>query len=213
MASKASQQRLLVFAKAPVAGEVKTRLQPLLSEEQSALFHERLVRHCLHELSGCDEWEIELWVGSPHSCWEPLVAAYGCELFFQQGMDLGARLSYTLDDASSRAEKVIVIGTDCPTLTPKIISRAFAALDQYDVVLGPAEDGGYVLLGLSHCYVELFLNIDWGTENVLAQTRSQIERLSLSCFELPTLFDIDRPEDFFRLQHLAPELTTSIDVS
>ena len=210
MVNKKYRQRLVVFAKAPVAGEVKTRLQPVLSPEQSALFHERLVAHCLQRLSGSEQWQVELWAGSAHSCWRSLCEKYTCELFFQQGEGLGERLSHALADSLGRSEKAIVIGTDCPSLSPQIIQAAFEALDKHDLVLGPAEDGGYVLLGLKQLHAGLFHNIDWGTERVLIQTRQRAGNLQLECCELSPLFDVDRPEDFFRLQSAMPVLTNNI---
>ncbi|WP_101760004.1 TIGR04282 family arsenosugar biosynthesis glycosyltransferase [Oceanicoccus sp. KOV_DT_Chl] len=210
MVAEWGRQRLLVFAKAPVAGQVKTRLQPLLSAAQSARLHERLIQHCLQQLSLTERWQLELWVGSAHACWSQMCEDFSGELFYQQGEDLGARLSHALTNTLERADKVIVVGTDCPSLNQQTLFAAFAALDNYDVVVGPANDGGYVLLAMKAPSPSLFQGISWGGDQVLAQTLDRIRALGLSYCELPSMSDIDRPEDFLQLQKTMPALTVDI---
>jgi hypothetical protein len=113
-------------------------------------------------------------------------------LHLQQGDDLGERMARAL----SRAMPAIVMGSDCPSLTPADLREAAAALDWgVDAVLGPARDGGYVLLGLRRIDASLFEGITWGTDTVLQETRSRLRSLGWRWHELPTRFDIDRPED------------------
>jgi rSAM/selenodomain-associated transferase 1 len=102
---------------------------------------------------------------------------------------------------------VLVLGTDCPALTAEDLRAAAAALDGADVVLIPAEDGGYVLIGMRTAYPELFSGITWGTPQVLDQTRARIAVLGLKAAELPALWDVDTEADLARLETLLPEMT------
>ncbi|MEC4887155.1 MAG: TIGR04282 family arsenosugar biosynthesis glycosyltransferase, partial [Scytonema sp. PMC 1070.18] len=122
----------------------------------------------------------------------------GTNLVYQlQGEgDLGERMMRSLVDAfQSGAEKVVIIGIDCPDINAQILAQAFEQLRQYDLVLGPAVDGGYYLIGLQRPIPELFTNISWGTSEVLQKTINIAQKLNLSVFSLPLLADIDRPED------------------
>jgi hypothetical protein len=122
----------------------------------------------------------------------------GTNLLYQlQGEgDLGVRMMRSLVDAfQAGAEKVVIIGIDCPGINAQILAQAFEQLHQYDLVLGPAVDGGYYLIGLQRPIPELFTNISWGTSEVLQKTIDSAQKLNLSVFSLPLLADIDRPED------------------
>jgi hypothetical protein len=101
------------------------------------------------------------------------------------------------DSFNHKIEKTIIIGTDCPDLTQNLIEEAFLALNSQDVVLGPASDGGYYLIGLSQSFPMLFNHIDWGSDRVLAQTKNIIEQEKLSVYDLPVLTDVDRPDDLY----------------
>lgn len=114
----------------------------------------------------------------------------------QQGEDLGQRLQFAFSKALKSSDKVIVIGTDCPRLTPEHILSAEKALDYIDIVIGPAMDGGYYLLGMKNSYKELFKDIDWSSDRVLHQTLQKIGKLKLSCKLLEELSDIDYIEDW-----------------
>jgi uncharacterized protein len=122
-------------------------------------------------------------------------------IYHDQGQgDLGARMAAAFQNSfDSGIDKVAIIGTDCPDLKAEIMSKAFDELDRSDLVLGPAQDGGYYLIGLRRSLPELFEGINWGTDEVLAQTRTITQNLGLNIAELPTLTDIDRPEDLFDL--------------
>ncbi|MFM7369303.1 MAG: TIGR04282 family arsenosugar biosynthesis glycosyltransferase, partial [Sphaerospermopsis kisseleviana] len=110
--------------------------------------------------------------------------------------DLGQRMLRSLVDAfSNNAEQVIIIGTDCPGLNSQILASAFEQLQTSDLVLGPAIDGGYYLIGLQKPILDLFTSISWGTNQVLSQTVTIAQELHLSFVNLPTLADVDRPED------------------
>jgi hypothetical protein len=204
-----SRNYLLVFAKAPVPGRVKTRMQPFLTAEQAAQLHRQLVKHCLQQtVSDLNTYTVELWVDELSPCWLPLQQQFDIAVFKQCGEDLGARMAYGLADVlAQRADAAVIIGTDCPDIDSAYIHSAFellAAKPDCDVVLGPAEDGGYVLLGLKQFEPELFVDIRWGSEYVLTQTANKISGCGLRALRLPALMDIDRPEDLQLLQQRLP---------
>jgi rSAM/selenodomain-associated transferase 1 len=157
--------------------------------------------------------DVELWGGSVHPWLSAVAEQRGVDLFQQCAGDLGQRLYHAFNDALTRSENVVVIGTDCPYLTPDIIEQAFHSLDTHDAVIGPAEDGGYVLLGLKNSQLSLFEHIQWGTDQVLKQTVMRIHAASLSLTHLAPMSDIDRPEDFLRLEALMPGLVKGVKAS
>lgn len=186
---------LVVFAKAPVAGAVKTRLQPAYSPQQSVELHSKLVHGCLQVATTVSDCVTELWAGSEHDWWAELSCRYQLDVFQQQGEGLGDRMLQAFQQTLGVVDKVLLIGTDCPFITRDYLHDAFDKLDECDVVIGPAEDGGYVLLGLTAEKPELFSGISWGSDLVLAETIEKLKKLNLSYILLPILRDIDRPED------------------
>ncbi|MEH6558599.1 MAG: TIGR04282 family arsenosugar biosynthesis glycosyltransferase [Oceanicoccus sp.] len=193
--AKNDKKRLLVFAKSPVAGAVKTRLQPSYSPQQSVEFHNTLVHGCLQVATTVNDCVTELWAGSAHDWWAELSSRYQLDIFQQFGDDLGSRMLQAFQQTLVAADSALLIGTDCPFITREYLLEAFDKLAEYDVVIGPAEDGGYVLIGLTAEKPELFSDISWGSDQVLAETIAKIEVLNLSYVLLPPLRDIDRPED------------------
>lgn len=193
--------RILVFAKAPVAGAVKTRLVPALGPEGAARLHARLVRRTVAQVSACGIAPLELHVApdGDHPLFRSFAAA-GVTVVEQRGCDLGERMHAALAAALAAAEFAVLIGTDCPALDCAYLARACDALARgHPAVLGPAEDGGYVLIGLRRPAPTLFTGIDWGGPRVLAQTRRRLAELGWEAAELPTLWDLDRPADLQRL--------------
>lgn len=189
---------ILVFTKAPVAGEVKTRLIPMLGAQGAARLHEQLARHCITQASAAALCPVQLWCtpDTAHPFFIQCQKEFGVALHTQQGADLGARMAHALSTALNRVSYAVIIGTDCPDMTAHDLRAALDALQQgYDAVLGPAEDGGYVLLGLRRVALELFENIPWGTEQVLNITHARLKRLQWRCHELPARRDVDRPQD------------------
>lgn len=207
---------VLVFAKAPMPGQVKTRMQPHLSKHQSANLHRKLVEHCLNECKsvGWSSWE--LWTGSQHDWWSLLRKKYPVAVYQQFGDGLGERMFNAFEESFDRkaAKNLILVGTDCPFIASDYLYRAASMLKSYDVVLGPAYDGGYVMIGLSQeCrkkHHALFENVDWSTDKVVAQTRQRLVEQELSCYEMETLSDIDRPEDLQLLTSDFPGLVENI---
>lgn len=199
---------VIQFAKAPVPGAVKTRLQPRLSPEQSAHLHRQLVIHC-H--AGINAWcngradRVPVLAITPevHPFWQGFVAT---GLWPQPEGDLGKRMQAAVDWGLVRADWVILVGSDCPALDADYLQQALDALTAgADLVIGPALDGGYVLLAMS-APVPVFEGVAWGTDQVLAQTKRLAAAVGLVPQLLPSLPDIDRPEDLQQLvnwSHLA----------
>jgi len=194
--------RVIVFAKAPEPGRVKTRLIPTLGEAGAAALHRRLVMHSLRAAQEADLGPVELWCApdTRHAFFAECERGFGVSLHSQCEGDLGARMRRALEEVLGRAERAILVGSDIPALSAQYLRDAERALSgARDVVIGPAEDGGYVLIGLKRSDPELFRDIPWGEPEVLAETRGRIAALRWRCFELPALWDVDRPEDLERL--------------
>lgn len=194
------QGRIIVFAKAPEPGAVKTRLIPALGAEGAARLSARLIRDTLDRAGGCALAPVELHV-SPDTAHPFFRSLADCPpLRAQQGADLGERMQAALAAALTGAGFAVLIGTDCPVLDCAYLEQACAALaGGRDAVLGPADDGGYVLIGLRRADARLFAGVDWGSTRVLAQTRARLAALGWDGLELPTLWDLDRPADLDRL--------------
>ena len=194
--------RVIVFARAPEPGKVKTRLIPALSAAGAAELHRRLVGHSLGAATGARLGPVELWCAPDTSdpFFRECERRLGISLWAQGEGDLGARMQRAFESALVHAARAILIGSDIPALSAQYLrdaERALAGGD--DVVIGPAEDGGYVLVGLSRCDPELFRGIPWGGPRVLPETRRRIAALGWRLSELPALWDVDRPEDLERL--------------
>ncbi|MFP5414556.1 MAG: TIGR04282 family arsenosugar biosynthesis glycosyltransferase [Gammaproteobacteria bacterium] len=186
---------LIQFAKAPVPGQVKSRMHPVLSGEQSAALHRTLVRHTLGKLALAQLAPVELWISAPHPFFTALADL--APSVMQAGYDLGERMWHAFETALPRARPVVLVGSDCPFFSARYLLQAFHLLlaPDVDAVLGPAEDGGYVLLGLKRNHPQLFMDVDWGTGQVLEQTRDRLRQLGWRWRELPALADIDEPAD------------------
>lgn len=196
------QNTLALFTRFPTPGSTKTRLISALGPEGAASLHRRMSEgvlcQALHfcRISGTG-LEIHFHGGSLEAMRQWL----GPHAFIrQQSGSLGKRMASAFRRAfASGASKAAIIGADCPGITSDIIHQAFAALQDHQLVLGPAWDGGYYLIGLNSPCPSLFANIDWGTSAVLRQTLARAQ--SLTIYQLPTLHDIDRPEDLPHLDH------------
>jgi uncharacterized protein len=193
------RRRLILFARYPIAGRVKTRLIPALGAEDAAALHRRLVLRALRtarescravpadlevHFDGGTEQAISHWLGD------------NARFFPQATGDLGERMAGAFEESfRTGSTATVIIGSDCPDLSPDVIRSAFARLTETPVVLGPAQDGGYYLIGLSRPMPELFRGIPWGTDRVLADSLAVLERLGRKAALLNPLADIDRPED------------------
>ena len=194
---------LIQFAKAPQLGQVKTRMQPVLSREQSLALHCQLVlrtHQTLHRDALC---QTQLWISGEDSMGFFQSLKPAPTIKHQQGEDLGERMHSAIATGLQQYQSVALIGSDCPAITSDYLRSALRALNSADVVLGPAADGGYVLIAMKKTEQGVFENVDWSTSRVLAQTRNNLAALNLSSLELPVLNDIDRPEDLRHCQWFA----------
>ncbi|ALF51710.1 hypothetical protein ACX27_00810 [Nostoc piscinale CENA21] len=207
--SEVQKQHLIIFTRYPEPGKTKTRLIPALGSVGAANLQQQMTEYTLlqvAELQKAIGVSVELrfaggslelmqdWLG-----WELLYASQG------EG-DLGTRMARSLVDAFRKnAEYVIIIGSDCPGVTSQILATAFQQLQTVDLVIGPAIDGGYYLIGVRRFIPELFDNIDWGTSQVLQQTIDIAAKLGVLSIYLPTLADVDRPEDLLIWQEVVQQ--------
>lgn len=200
---------LIIFSKYPVPGFAKTRLIPSQGPEEAANLSRRLTEHTVNTVRKLEElhsslrtvFHIASPVNVPLSATERWLRPNAREILLPQIQgSLGDRLisafRRSFDDGVSRA---VVIGTDAPKLTTDIMKKAFNALDESDIVIGPALDGGYYLLGMKQLYSPLFHNIHWSTPSVYTDTVAIAHELQLSVSKLSTLRDIDEPDDLIHL--------------
>ncbi len=193
--------RILVFAKAPILGQVKTRLAAHIGERTAAALYGQLVCDTVRRAIESKLAAVELHVSSHprHPLFVSLAEKHRIPIRMQSGHDLGQRMFNALGRALAGAEFALLIGTDCPLMNADYLGRACRQLEAgYAVVLGPAEDGGYVLIGARRCAEELFSNIPWSSDRVLELTRSRLQVLNLPHWELDTLWDLDRLDDLKR---------------
>lgn len=195
----AIRNRVIIFTRYPEPGKTKTRLIPALGPEGAADLHRRMGEHTmtwarrLKDTSGVslevryaegDERQIRKWLGLDIPC------------FHQGDGDLGVRMGRAFQEGfQAGMNRIIIVGTDCPGLTDDLVRGAFKGLNHDDLVLGPAKDGGYYLIGLGRPIADLFLEIPWGTPEVLKKTLRIAEALQLRVSLLEPLDDVDRPED------------------
>ena len=196
--------KIIIFAKAPEAGKTKTRLIPALGAEGAAELHKRMSQHIIDKMlaSNLAPVELQCYPNSQHEFFLRLLDKHCIELHRQQGDDLGERMSNAMMKALTNYKHAIIIGTDAPALSETYLKSAIEQLKSgVDVVIGPAEDGGYVLIGLSRHNPDIFENIDWGTEQVLDQTLDRINKSKLGLHTLDVLWDVDTPNDLWKLRN------------
>jgi len=203
--STAIDAAVLVFAKAPLAGRVKTRLVPRLGESGAARLQMRLIARTLRTARDARFAVVELHATPSRT--HGLLAFYGkrfqAEVKNQRGGDLGERMYNALARALRRHRAVILVGTDCPALAPRDLRRAARLLrGGCDAVLAPAEDGGYALIGMRKVSAELFSGIAWGGPEVYAETATKLAAGGYRWRALRTVWDLDRPADLERLTSL-----------
>ena len=188
---------LLIFIKNPIKGEVKTRLAATVGDDEALRIYLELLKHTrniaaqvdaqrnvfyAHFINEEDEWN--------RSDFDKHVQING---------DLGEKMAAGFEAVfEKKARKAVIIGSDCASLTTDIINTAFAKLDTHDFVIGPADDGGYYLIGMKEFSPEIFQNIEWSTEKVFSQTLDIITNNNKTCGLLPTLSDIDYEEDWIK---------------
>jgi rSAM/selenodomain-associated transferase 1 len=197
---------LHLLARAPVAGQVKTRLIPALGAQGACDVQQMLLMRAL-QLPATGFSERFLWLdGLPTAQLQASANALGWTLVEQPAGDLGERMRLIATLGLAESDGVVLIGNDCPAIDSGYLQVACAALDDHSVVIGPAEDGGYVLLGLRKKEVNLFADMPWGTDQVLALTLQRLSQQGCVPALLPTLWDVDRPEDLGRLAALGIQI-------
>lgn len=213
MKSSEAETTIVVFARAPEPGHAKTRLIPALGPEGAALLQARLTRRALETAVAAQVGPVELWC-APHAFYpffEDCARHFPVRLRGQGPGSLGEKMLRACREVLTRSPGVILIGTDCPALSPEHLAAAADVLAGNEAVLTPAQDGGYVLIGLRSAAPAAFDNIAWGSSEVLAQTRERLGGLGWRWEEMPALWDLDRPHDLERLAaepdlaHLLPE--------
>ncbi len=195
--------KIIVFAKAPVEGAVKTRLARSIGNQAALRFHEQMLERTLEMVCEHKLASVELHVsGNPdHPMIQSLAQQHGIVVRPQQGSDLGERMHHALEQSLLSCRYCVLIGTDCPEMNVDYLANAFTALVRgQDAVLGPAEDGGYVLIGARQLNRNWFSDIAWGSRHVLGQSRQKIMADGAQLEELQTLWDVDRIADFQRWQ-------------
>ena len=196
-----SDNILMVFVKNPELGKVKTRLASTIGKGKALEVYKTLLAHTctivnpiyfdkavfyLDSITHNDLWNDERF-----------------QKYLQDGEDLGEKMLNAFVLAFKRGyDKVVVIGSDCPQLTAEIIEKSFESLNFNEVVIGPAKDGGYYLLGMNKLYSELFQNKTWSSENVLLDTLIDLKKTNIPYTLLETLSDVDREEDLGELRKL-----------
>jgi len=193
--------RIVVFAKAPLPGYAKTRLNPALGPEGASALAARLLQHAVLQACASGVGPVELCV-SPDvqlPVWQNLELPPDIT-WSQQGQgDLGQRLARAARRVLAQGESVLLMGTDCPGLDAGRLLIAAEALAATDACLAPVADGGYVLIGLNRFDPVLFMDIPWSSSRVASTTRERMQALGWQHWELPELIDIDTPEDLCHL--------------
>lgn len=190
---------LIIFVKNKILGKTKTRLAAGIGPQKAMEVYELLLQHT-HLTTRCLPCKKNVYFSEEleqHGLWDD----GNFSLVVQQGKSLGERMQYAFDQQFAQgAERVCIIGSDTFEISPALIQQAFSILETKDVVMGPANDGGYYLLGMNELQPEFFQNKAWSTESVLTQTLEDVKRLQLTYDLLPTLSDIDYKEDWLAYQ-------------
>lgn len=196
---------IMIFCKAPVTGRVKTRLTTEFSAAQAMQLHIDLTERTLQLATQNNLCPVQLWCtpSTDHPFFTASAQNYTVTLEQQQGIDLGERMHNAFCKALDTFARAMIVGCDCPSLTEQDLEETLTALNQENCcVLAPAEEGGYVLIGLNLQHPELFDNMPWGTALVLEQTRARIKTHNLNHYELREQWDVDVPNDLRRYNAL-----------
>ena len=189
---------IAVFARAPIAGQAKTRLIPRLGAAGAARMQRQLIERSLARARDVRGARVTLWTTVDDADTRALAAAASVTLRLQRGDDLGSRMSNAFAETLDGNRPMLLIGTDCPAQTAADLEAAAASLQEADAVIQPAEDGGYVLIGMKRFHPALFERVAWGSATVLAATRARAADRRLRLAELPMCWDLDRGEDLDR---------------
>lgn len=193
------------FAKRPFAGYVKTRLIPALGAEGALLVHIELLQLTLNALSETPIGDVQLWWDRQWDSSQFLSQLdpqchniSRLSQHEQQGDDLGEKMQHALITALTSHSKVVLVGSDCPVINADYLLQASTLLEEKDIVLGPSDDGGFVLIGARRVEAGLLEGMEWGVASVLQHTLQRIQTFALSCALLQPLFDVDEVSDYRR---------------
>lgn len=195
--------RILIFAKAPVAGLAKTRLIPSLGAQGAAELARRMLSHTLEQAVLADVGPVELCVtpAPADPAWQEFTTPAKVTWSDQGEGDLGARMARATRRNVDAGDAVLLIGTDCPALDAAQLRAAAQSLETFDATLVPSADGGYVLLGLKRYHASLFTDIEWSTDTVTRETLHRLDRSGCRVQVHSTVHDIDEPADLQWLPH------------
>ena len=191
---------LIVFAKRPEPGAVKTRLTATLTPEEAARLYEAFLRDALSQYQGLDV-DVRLYFSPPVEAIPEGLIPEGVSVHGQQGPGLGARMKIAFVESFAEGyERLVIIGTDHPTLPTAFIEQAFEALEQpFSICVGPSDDGGYYLLGMNDFYPEVFHDMRYSHADVFEQTLERAGRTAAHLTLLPPWYDVDTPDTLRRL--------------
>lgn len=198
-------QAILVFQKNLIAGKTKTRLASTIGNDKALAVYKELISLTMRALKNLSMDTCIYY--SEHIPQEGELtenkASDNTRFFVQHGDNLGVRMLNSFNEQFAEGySKLVIIGTDCPGLKQEYIQQAFDSLEDHEIVIGPAADGGYYLLGMSKLYPELFEGVEWSTSGVYKQTIAIISRLELSFTTLPVLRDLDNENDLNHFKRL-----------
>lgn len=195
---------LIQFAKWPQLGKVKTRLAKNMGERAAYDTHVELTQSVLNNLTSSGVAAVECWFDqrSTNNPESQMLTEYCHQLSvpvaYQNGSDLGSRMYHALSCGLQAYDSVIIVGSDCPTVDKSYLEQAIQALETNDLVLGPAEDGGYVLIGARKIEPGMLDNIAWGEGSVLSSTLEHAKKTGLTYALLEETWDVDEYEDYLR---------------
>ncbi|MDX1519108.1 MAG: TIGR04282 family arsenosugar biosynthesis glycosyltransferase [Gammaproteobacteria bacterium] len=199
---------LIIFTRAPYPGQVKKRLIPALGVERATRLYRDMIEKVLRTAGQLTQVDVQVWIaGEQGNGFTNMIGRrHHFPCYPQQGNDLGQRMQHAASSCLENYANVVLIGCDCPGLTPGLLEKAFRWLEENSgAVLGPAGDGGYYLIGLQQANPSIFDDIQWGTGSVADCTRERFRECGITWYELPVLRDVDRPEDL--LASGCPEVT------
>ncbi|MEM6262516.1 MAG: TIGR04282 family arsenosugar biosynthesis glycosyltransferase [Bacteroidota bacterium] len=195
--------QLILFVKHPVPGQVKTRLAKTVGHEKALKVYHLLLQRTQQQAERVQADKI-VWYGNEIPA-DDLWAQTGWNRKLQHGPDLGARMELAFQEAFDQGiTKAVIIGSDCPGITTELLETAFQQLETHDAVIGPANDGGYYLLGLTRMVPEVFREMEWSTETVFETTVKRLAAAGFQAALLPELVDVDTEADLHAVKHLLP---------
>lgn len=191
-----SSDCIIIFTKAPIVGQVKTRLIPYLGAEKACELYRNMLHHTIEQANDCRNARIQLWCfpDTRHADFQQLSHQFDLSLHQQQGDELGERMYRALK--YNDKNNTVLIGCDCPQINTALLQTALEQLRfGKDAVIGPAHDGGYYLIGMKTADESIFHDMKWGSDQVFNKTKARMQKRNLNVHQLMTLHDLDRPED------------------